>query len=268
MRVLNRSMRQPLASLLTVCLLVCSTAHADEPRAPNADEIARRTLRADSFSWEGSKVRLRLTLIDAGGKSIERRMEVLGRRAADGLQTVIRFLSPADISGTAFLTIERKDGAAEQYIYLSGLKRTRRIVGREREGSFMGSDFSYADMQRIDPKHVENVRLADEAVGQDACFVLESRIAEAAGAPYAKIVTWVRKTDFVALRTRFHDRAGKLVKTLYARRVEQRDGRPVVVDARMQSAANGHATELVVESIERRDDLSDAMFTPAALEHL
>ena len=258
-------MLRSLASAAVLCLLSPTAVRADDP---NADEIARRTLRADAFGWEGSKVRLRLTLIAPDGKTSERRMEVLGRRAGDGLQTVIRFLAPTDIAGTAFLTLERAGGPAEQYIYLSGLKRTRRIVGREREGSFMGSDFSYVDMQRIDAKHVANTRMPDENVGNDVTYVIESRIADAAGAPYGKIVTWVRKTDFVALRTRFHDKAGKLVKTLYARRVEQRDGRPVVTDARMQTAANGHATELVIESIERRDDLNDAMFTPAALEHL
>lgn len=267
MRVFSTRMRRLLPGLVATCLCLGLDApvRAEEP---SADEIARRTLRADALSWEGSKVRLRLTLITADGKKTERRMEVLGRRAADGLQTVIRFLAPADIAGTAFLTLERGGRAAEQYIYLSGLKRTRRIVGREREGSFMGSDFSYADMQRVDPKHVKNERLADDKVGDDACFVIESRVAEASGAPYGKIATWVRKTDFVALRTRFHDRAGNLVKTLYARRVEQRDGRPVVIEARMQTAATHHATELVVEAIERRDDLTDAMFTPAALEHM
>lgn len=265
MRVCSTGVRTFVSHVIALCLIVPSVARADEP---SVDEIARRTLRADAFAWEGSKVRLRLTLIAADGAKTERRMEVLGRRTADGFQSVIRFLAPAEIAGTAFLTLERAGGVAEQYIYLSGLKRTRRIVGREREGSFMGSDFSYADMQRIDPKHVENARLADENVGSDAAFVIESRIAGSADAPYGKIVTWVRKTDYVALRTRFCDRLGKLVKTLYARRVEQRDGRPVVVEARMQSASTGHATELVVEAIERRNDLSDAMFTPAALEHM
>lgn len=265
MPVCTRGMQRMAATLFASCLVLAATAHAEDP---SADEIARRTLRADAFSWEGSKVRLRLTLIGADGRRSERRMEVLGRRAGEGLQTVIRFLAPADIAGTAFLTIERKGGAAEQYIYLSGLKRTRRIVGREREGSFMGSDFSYADMQRIDPEHVKNSRLPDENLGSDVCYLLESRIADSAGAPYAKIATWVRKSDFVALRTRFHDRTGKLVKTLYARRVEERDGKPVVVEARMQTAATNHATELLIESIERRDDLTDGMFTPAALEHM
>jgi hypothetical protein len=80
-------------------------------------------------------------------------------------------------------------------------------------------------------------------------------------------MTWVRKSDLVALRTKFFDRKGALVKTLYARRVSQLEGKPVVVDARMQSAS-GHATELMIDAMERRDDLPDSTFTPAALERL
>jgi hypothetical protein len=40
-----------------------------------------------------------------------------------------------------------------------------------------------------------------------------------------------------------------------------------VMEARMENHLNGHATMLIVDSIERRDDLADAQFTPTALEH-
>ena len=45
------------------------------------------------------------------------------------------------------------------------------------------------------------------------------------------------------------------------------EGKPVVVEARMQTQ-NNHITDLIIDSIERRDDLSEANFTPAALEHM
>jgi hypothetical protein len=232
----------------------------------SADEIAHRTLRTDAFTWEGAKTRLRMVLLGKDGKRQERSMEVVARRDKGLLQTMVRFLGPEEIAGTAFLMREQQGGASEQYVYLSGLKRTRRLVGRERESSFMGSDFTYADMQRIDPKHTHNQRLPDDAIGSDPTYVIESSIAADAAVAYAKVVTWVRKSDFIALRTRFVDKQGKTVKTLYARKVRAIDGKPVVVDARMQSE-DGHATELFIDSMERHDDLPDALFTPTALEH-
>ncbi|MDD9939279.1 MAG: outer membrane lipoprotein-sorting protein [Myxococcales bacterium] len=253
-------MTAPVLALLA--LLVASPLTAQEL---TADQLAQRTLRADAFAWEGAKTRLKMVLHAKGGKKSERAMEVVARRHHGLLQTMVRFLAPKELAGTAFLMREKAGEPSEQYIYLSGLKRTRRVVGREREGSFMGSDFTYADMQRVDPKHTINKRLPDDKVGATETYVLESTLSKASGSAYGKLVTWVRKSDFVAVRTRFYDRKGKLVKTLYARKVKPLEGKPVVVEARMQSE-NGHATELIIESMQRRDDLDDSLFTPAALE--
>ncbi len=254
-----------LAVLLVAAPWAAKTQAAG-PDSLSADDIAGRTLRADAFTWEGAKTRLRMILQTPDGKRQERSMEVVARRDKGLLQTMVRFLSPQDLAGTAFLLREQKGGASEQYVYLSGLKRTRRVVGREREGSFMGSDFTYADMQRIDPKHAHNVRLPDDKIGDAPTYVIESTLSPDAGLAYGKLVTWVRKSDFVAIRTRFFDKQGKLIKTLYARKVRELEGKPVVVDARMQSE-NGHATELIIDAMEREDNLPDALFTPAALEH-
>jgi outer membrane lipoprotein-sorting protein len=193
-------------------------------------------------------------------------MEVVARRSGGLLQSKVRISAPAEVAGTAFLMREVKGGASEQYLYSPGLRRTRRIEGKQNEGSFMNSDFAYADMQRIDPKFTRNTRLPDEPVGKDDAFVIETQIKPESGSLYGKLTTWVRKKDFVALRTRFFDKQGKPVKTLYAREVKQVEGKPVVVKALMQSE-NKHSTELVIDSMERNDALPDSLFTPAALEH-
>jgi hypothetical protein len=229
----------------------------------SADELARRTVRADVFGWIGAKAQLRMALIKPDGKRSERKMEFISRQQDGLLHSVVRFLDPPDVAGTAVLLRQQKGGASEQYIYLSGLKRTRRIAGRERDGSFMGSDFTYADMEGLDLRKAKNVRQADDKVGDAATYVLESTFP--AGGGYGKITTWVRKTDFVALRTRFFDAGGKLLKTLYVRKVRDLEGKPVVIDVRMQNE-NKHATEIIVDSLERKDDLPDELFTPGALE--
>ncbi|MEY4583494.1 MAG: hypothetical protein RL701_8197 [Pseudomonadota bacterium] len=245
---------------------VSGTAVADD--TVNANAIAAKVVRTDAFTWEGARTRVRMVLMDAGGSKQERAMDVIGRRDNGLFQTLVRFSAPGDIAGTAFLMLERNKDQSEQYVYLPGFKRTRRIVGREREGSFMGSDFSYADMQRVDDRYAKHKRLPDEKLGAEDVYVIESNISADAPTLYGKVTTWIRKSDYIALRTRFYDRGDKLIKTLYSRRVREIDGKPVVVEARMQNQQNNHVTELFIDAVERRDDLSDANFTPAALEHL
>jgi hypothetical protein len=267
-------MRRTFSLLLPLFFLSVSSlsALAQSPTL-TANEIAAKILRADAFSWEGGKgwqggkVRIRMILTEKEGAKREQVMESLARRHNGLLQTVVRFFAPPAVAGTAFLMLQNKSGASEQYIFLSGLKRTRRIVGRESEGSFMGSDIAYTDMQPVDAKYAKNTRLPDEQIGASSVYVLESKISADAPSLYARVVTWVRKSDYVPLRTRFYDKQGSLYKTLYARRIRDLEGKPLIVEARMQNEQNGHVTEIIVESIERHDDLPDATFTPTALEH-
>ncbi len=253
------------SGLVLAVVLTALAAQAGD--APSADDIASHVATGSSFGWEGSKTVVKMTLSEKGGKKQERTLEILARRKVGLLQSVVRLRAPADVAGTAFLTLEKAGGKTEQYVYLPGLNRTRRIVGREQEGSFMGSDFSYADLRRADARDGTHKRLADASVGDDAVYVLESAPAKKLKSSYSKVESFVRQSDFVPLRTRFYDGQGGLLKTLYSRRIKQSDGHPVVMEALMENAQTGHSTKLSVDSIERRDSLPDSAFTPSALEH-
>jgi hypothetical protein len=253
--------------LIALLLLgIAAPAYADDNLT--GEQIARRMLPTGVFEGDvACKTKLRMILVDKTGKQTERNVELLSRRK-DGLaQSVLRFRTPQDVAGTAFLMIDKKGGASEQYIYLPRLRRTRRIVGGERDGSFMGSDFAYSDMRRVKADDAAHKRLADSKIGNDEVYVLESVPKKSAKTVYTKLETWVRKSDFLPLRTRFYGTGGKLVKTLYVRRVEKVDGKPVVKEARMESHANNHATVMIIDGSERKDDLPDSAFTPTALEH-
>jgi hypothetical protein len=271
-RTIAMSTRAARSLASGACILICAAlplrAGADEHDNLSADVIAAKIVRTDAFAWDGARTHVRMVLIEAGGDKRERAMDVLGRRKDGQFQTLLRFSAPPDIAGTAFLMLDHGHDQAEQYIYLPGLKRTRRIVGRDRESSFMGSDFSYADMQRVDSRQAQHKRLPDEKFGNDEVYVIESTVNAGAAIPYGKLTTWIRKSDFIALRTRFFDRAGQLVKTLYSRRVREIEGKPVVVEARMQNQQTNHVTDLYIDSVERKGDLDAADFTPAALEHM
>lgn len=274
-KVTATSTRATRFSRMAVCLALASTGVFAEvslysARAVaeelSADDIAQRIVRGNGFSWEGAKTKLRMIVAEPNGDKKEREMEVLGRRHDGRLQTKVTFLSPQDSAGTKFLTVEKSGGGTEQHIYLPAYKRTRRVVGREREGSFMGSDFTYSDLVRKDDQGTKHKKLADESIGADPTYVLESIPGNVEEAGYAKIKTWVRKTDFVPLRTQFFDGSGKLKKTLYVREIGKLEGKPVVKKALMKSE-NGHTTELIIDDIQPRNDLPDSDFSPTSLEH-
>lgn len=255
----------PTLLVLTTALVLMLVSAAARAEDLSADQLAARVVRGSGFTWEGATTRLRMILIDKAGQKSERSLEVLGRRHEGRLETVARFMSPSDIAGTKFLMVEKASGGSEQHIYLPGLKRTRRVVGREQEGSFMGSDFTYSDLQRKEDKNAKNTKLPDEKIGSEPTYVLESTAGAAAEGSYSKLRMWIRKTDFIPLRTQFFDASGNLKKTLYVRRTQDIEGKPTVVEALMKSA-DGHQTELVVDSISPKKDFPDSTFSPLNLD--
>jgi len=257
--------RRLFSGFLSLIICTALVAPAIAQSTLSADDIVNRMLSQDAFGWDEAEVTIRMILVDGSGKRSERVMESLRHKKAGQLQSVVRFRAPQEVAGTAFLMLERPKGESEQHIYLPGLKRTRRIVGREREGSFMGSDFSYADFERRDTRASTHKRLPDEDVGGVKAYVIESIAPK--DSSYSKIETWLRQDNYLPLRIRFYDKAGKLFKTFYTKRIRQIEGKPVIVEAQMVNKQNGHTTELLVDNLRARKDIPDTAFTPTALEH-
>lgn len=263
----HASTRRTFLFLFCGLMTAFATERAAAQASLTAEEIIEKTLKQDTFGWDEAETTVRMTLIEASGSKKERVMENLRRRKNGQLQSIVRFRSPQEVAGTAFLMLEKDKGESEQHIYLPGLKRTRRIVGREREGSFMGSDFSYADMERSDARAATHKRLPDEDVGGVKTYVIESTPKKGGESAYAKMEQWFRQDNFLPLRIRYYDKNGQLLKTLYTKRIRTMEGRPVIVEAQMVNKKTGHTTELVVDNMRPRKDLPDAAFTPTALEH-
>jgi hypothetical protein len=253
---------------LTVTAAMAVLAFGGPARADaNADAIAQRMLAHDAFGFEGAELHARLMIAEASGKSQERAFDAKSKRSADGdVRTLVRFTAPGNIAGTAFLLIAHASGADEQYVYLPRMKTTRRIGGTaERDGSFMGSDFTYADLERKDLKQATFAKLGEETVGKDACDKLEA--VPKGASPYARIEVWVRKSDAIPLRIRWFGKDGQAEKALFVRRVRTVDGHPIIAECTVENAKIAHKTDLAIDDLKFRTDIADAELTPAALAH-
>jgi hypothetical protein len=254
--------------LFFLLLALCISAPAHAVDTLTGEQIAARILKTGVFDAAAGRFRVTMVLVSKDGIQRERDLEIVARTKNGLVQSVVRVRGPSDVAGTAFLMLDKRNGPPDQHIYLPRLKRTRRVVGRERQSSFMGSDFTFFDLRRVEVKDATHRRLPDDKIGTDPVYVVESTPKGAIRAAYSRVETWVRKSDYLPLRTRFYDLQGRLAKTLYARRVQMgEDGKPFVKEARMQTHETGHATLLVIDSAERRDTLPDSAFTPTALEH-
>ena len=137
-------------------------------------------------------------------------------------KTRIEFIEPADVRGTTLLLLEQAGEEDDlQYLYLPAFKKTRRIAGSQKNGSFMGSDFTYADMESRDAQEGTKTREANTTVGGQDSFRI-SVLSSDPESDYSKVELWIHTQLFLPLKTEFYDRKGKLLKVMQAKKIEKR----------------------------------------------
>ena len=105
----------------------------------------------------------------------------------------------------------------------------------------------------------------DEPVGKWPCYLLDV-VPKRDDAQYSHIAMWVRKDNFLTLRTKMYDKSGMLEKTFEAIEVKRVAGHWFISKSRMQDVQHEHVTELVLDDIEVKSDIDDDEFTVRALE--
>ena len=119
---------------------------------------------------------IKMVIVDEEGNTQVREMISAVKPDEDGnLRYLIRFLSPADISGVSLLTLEKPGGEADQYFYLPALGQARQITGNQKNAPFMDSDFTFDDLRKENPEEFQYYRLLDENIeGKDVYVIMSA----------------------------------------------------------------------------------------------
>lgn len=253
---------------LVTTLAVTHGNHADaEPAKPlSAAQIMARVVEADLWGLGGGEVKARAIVTEKSGKQRSLAFDAKSRKHAPPLgKSLLTFHAPADVAGMKFLQIQSGEGDDERFLYTPELKRSRRIAGSNRGESFMGTDFSYADLDARDLRQSDSARRADEAIGKFDCYRVDV-IPKNGDAVYGRIDLWVRKDNFVPLKWIMFDKRSQPVKTLMARELSRIDGRWMITGSRMTDGATGRATDLLLEKVDRHEAIPFETFSVRALE--
>jgi outer membrane lipoprotein-sorting protein len=234
--------------------------------APNAIDIATKALDNNTFSTSNARAELTLQVSKNGTVMRTRQLVTMIRRDPSTVRSFVEFMGPADVAGTKFLSVEKRGETAEQYIFLPAFKKVKRVAGSQRSSSFMGTDFSYADLDGREASESDWKSLPDEKVGGQDCFVIEGT-AKKADDDYGRTVMWVHKEHFLPMRIDYFDKnKTTLMKRLSAQKIKKIDDRWIVSVSTMQSMEEGTQTKLDASNIDFKTAISDDQFSQRALE--
>jgi len=205
---------------------------------------------------------MEMILIDKNGNRRERTIRAMGRDVGEDTHSIMFFLSPADVKDTGFLT----------YDYDEALKKTKRIASTDKSGSFMGSDFSYADMTDRKLDYYDYTLMKETDVDGVPVWQIESipnNEEEIKETGYTKSVVFVRKDNYVVIRAVNWVKKGKRLKYFDVKKLEQIDGIWVATEMHMTTKKGKttlHKTVILAHDVRFNQDLDDDMFTVRKLE--
>ncbi|MDR0597402.1 MAG: outer membrane lipoprotein-sorting protein [Treponema sp.] len=248
------------------CVFVALIVIAALARAQDGADIiraARDRIRSDTMSS-----RSRMVITAKNGSLSERVIDQYSKDGDGGRsRSVIVFQSPATVRGTRFLTIDNPSGSSDQWIFLPGIGKVRRIAASESGGSFMGTDFSYDDMSVMDrdPELDDHSILREEELEGAPCYVVQS-LPRDKNFSYSKSISWIDKAVYRVYRREMYNRRGALEKTMEMSGYRDVQGRDTPMETKVSTPAAGTFTTIYMDIVKYDDPIPEGVFTTAYLE--
>jgi Outer membrane lipoprotein-sorting protein len=196
-------------------------------------------------------------------------------------RSISYFFAPADDKGNAALMIEKPgDEDDNQWIYLKGLRKPKRVIGSDKSSSFMGSDFSNGDVAARDINDSTYTWLASESINfkgkkiQTEKILVEfkdQKMREDYGT--SKMISWIHPKTGLIFKGEVYDLNGQLSKKmrlLSFTTKKNRDGKRVfmVTGMEMKSVLKGTKTVMNTKNIrveKQTKKVSPSMFNVSYL---
>lgn len=202
------------------------------------DEIVQRVDVRDDGDHSVST--MQMVLIDKNGQQRVREMKSFKKDVGNDIHSLIFFMQPSDVKNTAFLTYDYDDSSKDddQWLYLPALKKSKRIAGSDKSGSFMGSDFTYSDMTKREIRDYNYKLLQESDVRGEKTWVIESvpklqKTIDETG--YTKSIMFVRQDNFVVVRALHFLNEGNKRKYMDVKKLEHIDGIWVATQIEMKT---------------------------------
>lgn len=215
-----------------------------------------------------------MTLIDSKGNQRIRRLRSLSRTGESADRQRLFFLAPADVRGTGFLMVDYHDAgrADDQWLFLPGLNKSKRIAGSDQSSSFMGSDLSYADMASRNLEDWTYDLVGEDRVGNQAVWLVRAKAAHegvSRTTGYTESLLYVQQSNYRVIRA-IHTQVGANErKLLNVPEWTEHDGYWVPEVIQMASQEGGrtvHRTQLTFSNIDLDVDVPSAEFSIQRLE--
>ncbi|WP_263138738.1 outer membrane lipoprotein-sorting protein [Pseudomonas sp. RIT-PI-AD] len=254
---------------LTAAVLILAASGAGAADALDADGIMSNV--RDRNDGKSFMSQVSLILHDKQGNTRVREFTYLQKDYDDSDKFTMYFSSPNDVRDVAFHIENPHEVLGQedsQWMYLPVSRQTRRISTTDKRGSFMGSDYSYADLDKTRVKDYRQTLVGEEKIAERDCYVIEREPASPevlSKTGYNKLKVWIDKQNYLVMRQDFYDVKGVLIKQMRTKQVGTIDGIDSIMLSETEHFINGTRSEMRFNQLQYNVQLDDRLFTQTAI---
>ncbi len=233
----------------------------------DARQIADKS--SDAIDMKAMEMVATLSIQDDKGNERVRQIATATKMFNNVTKTMMKFLSPADVKGTTMLVYDYEDKDDDMWIYLPALRKTRRIVSSEKSKSFMGSEFSNADMSKPNMDNFSYKLLGSESIAGKDCWIIEitcsdEDIEDENG--FIRKVMYIEKTTYLARKMEYYDLDDELHKVMTINDYQkQSNGGYFAFSMEMKNVQNNRKSTLKVDQFQLGSSMSESSFSASNL---
>ena len=250
--------------LITSIILSVITLAAS---AQTAREISEKS--QDMVEFSAMEMLAKLKIYDAKGRERVRSVSTASKKFGDVNKTILKFTAPADVKGITMLIYDYDGKADDMWIYMPALRKTRRIVSSEKSKSFMGSEFTNADMSAPNMNDFEYKILDTETYNDLICWKIESKckdedIEDENG--FSKKIAWIEKTSNLCYKIEFFDFDGELYKIQTIEEYKkQQNGKYFAYLMQAKNIKTERKSVMNIQQFQEGSALTERVFAPSAI---
>lgn len=256
------------SSLIALLALSAWPAAAVTEKELSPQSLLEQVRDRDDGDDRRSRMILEQTMSD--GFVRERELMMLEKKFGPERKAVLYFTAPADTAGTGILMFSYEEASGkddDQWLYLPALRQSRRIATNSKEGPFLGTDFSFADIERL---RVNDYLYEDQGTVELNGRTLEKITAHTADGlenprtGYSQRVIFVDPERQLIMRDEFY-REGRHIKTYEVTGLKEIDGYWTVTEAVMTNHVEGGFTKLIRKETAYNVGIADRLFNERTL---
>lgn len=250
-------------------LLLASTILLASFAANNADVETAKDIAYKVYNRKtptDGESDMSMTLINSKGSKRERNLHQYFIDLGEVEKQIMFFVTPADVKNTSFMNWSYTEAgkADDQWLYLPALKKVKRISSSSKDNDFMGSDFTYEDMEKRSPERDVHKLLRTETFKGEEVWVIQATPIEEE--QYSKKIAWISKEKNAPLKIEFYDEDDELLKVLTILKIEKIGEYWIIVKQEMHNEQKNHKTEISLTNVKVNTGISESKFTQRAME--